>query len=100
MLDVSLLTEMAVGEGQDVEEGMLVERDLQEFFAKDYQVRTKYIFFLIYFVTAGMDVMGKRVMMGKSACDDAVKGIEKDLNNMKRDTECHTEVRVQFLNLY
>ena len=28
MLDVSLLTEMAVGEGQDVEEGMLVERDL------------------------------------------------------------------------
>ena len=47
-----------------------------------------------------MDVMGKRVMMGKSACDDAVKGIEKDLKNMKRDTECHTEVRVQFLNLY
>ena len=43
-----------------------------------------------------MEGMGKRVMMGKSACDDAVKGIEKDLKNMKRDTECHTEVRGSF----
>ena len=47
-----------------------------------------------------MEGMGKRVMMGKSACDDAVKGIEKDLKNMKRDTECHVEVRVQFRNNY
>ena len=42
MLDVSLLTEMVIGEGQDVEEGMLGTEDSQEFFAKDYQVRTKY----------------------------------------------------------
>merc|ERR1712215_661825 len=32
-----------------------------------------------------------RVMMGKSACDDAVKDIEKDLNYLKRDTECQTD---------
>jgi hypothetical protein len=44
--------------------------------------------------------MDKRVMMGKSACDDAVKGIEKDLKNVKRDTECHTKVREQFQNIY
>ena len=42
MLDVSLLTDMVIGEGQDVEEGMLGTEDSQEFFAKDYQVRTKY----------------------------------------------------------
>ena len=33
-----------------------------------------------------------RVMMGKSACDDAVRDIEKDLKNIKRDTECQTQV--------
>ena len=47
-----------------------------------------------------MEGMNNRVMMGKSACDDAVKGIEKDLKNMKRDTERHTKVRVHFRNMY
>ena len=42
MLDVSLLTEMVIGEGQDVEERMLGTEDSQKFFATDYQVRTKY----------------------------------------------------------
>eukprot|EP00092_Neocalanus_flemingeri_P071670 GFUD01088124.1.p1 GENE.GFUD01088124.1~~GFUD01088124.1.p1 ORF type:complete len:445 (+),score=112.56 GFUD01088124.1:203-1537(+) len=30
-----------------------------------------------------------RVMMGKSACDDGQKGIERDLQNLERDTECN-----------
>ena len=51
-------------------------------------------------MTVGMEGVDKRVMMGKSACDDAVKGIEKDLKNMQRDTECHTKVRERFLNIY
>ena len=34
----------------------------------------------------------KRVMMGKSACDDGVKGIERDLKNQKRDTQCNSKV--------
>ena len=34
----------------------------------------------------------KRVMMGKSACDDAEKGIEKDLKNMMKDTSCDKKV--------
>ena len=38
---------------------------------------------------AGLD---RRVMMGKSACDDAEKGIERDLKNMKKDTECEPKV--------
>ena len=30
--------------------------------------------------------------MGKSACDDGQKGIERDLKDMERDTECHIKV--------
>jgi len=37
---------------------------------------------------ASMTGVNKRIMMGKSACDDAEKGIEKDLKNMMRDTNC------------
>ena len=36
--------------------------------------------------------VNKRVMMGKSACDDAVKGIEKDLTKMESDTKCDSKV--------
>ena len=30
--------------------------------------------------------------MGKSACDDGEKGIERDLKTMKRDTTCLKKV--------
>jgi len=36
--------------------------------------------------------VNKRVMMGKSACDDAVKGIEKDLTKMESDTKCDSKL--------
>jgi len=44
-------------------------------------------------VTEGLN---RRVMMGKSACDDGQTGIEKDLKDLKRDTECDVMVCNQF----
>ena len=41
---------------------------------------------------AAVDGLDRRVMMGKSACDDAEKGIGRDLKNMKRETECDSKV--------
>ena len=39
-----------------------------------------------------MTGVNRRIMMGKSACDDAEKDIEKDLKNMMRDTNCDKKV--------
>jgi len=44
---------------------------------------------------AAADGMDRRVMMGKSACDDAEKGIDRDLKNMKRETECDSKHNIE-----
>jgi len=44
---------------------------------------------------ASMTGVDKRVMMGKSACDDGQKGIEKDLKNMEYDTSCDKKFDAQ-----
>ena len=47
---------------------------------------------LTLFLSESMTGVDKRVMMGKSACDDGQKGIEKDLRNMESDTSCDKKV--------
>ena len=39
-----------------------------------------------------MTGLDRRIMMGKSACDDAETGIEKDLKNLEKDTKCDVKV--------